>query len=474
MRDSQRVALRVSRRYIVEDSLRLQTGVRSETMSRFDFHSVSAARQRRLLWIGRSVVVGFACFCAVYYGALFLRGKYQDWYHLYHAMQAVMQGTNPYEAGIKCYLYPPMFAVVFSPLGLLREGVSGFVFACVSASLLACALMWMARETCRLLGLAVEPWRVWAVAAVGLLFNVDKLRGVIYSGQSDHVILALLAGAFVTVRRWPFVAGVLLGLSAVIKFQTVAFLAYFAVRRRWRECAGMLTGIAAGLLAGVPVFGWSTNWQYVATSFRGVASLVGKAQAGVDAPDVNPITWWASVSIPSAVARMTGYPANTWLLAVIVVACAAACVGVVAWLYRRAGCTLFVGRGGASERDADVSRGVLTCIEWSGVIVALVVFSPQAVGRHFSLLVFPMVFAAALLLHPRLGTPRWMVVTAVCIYFAGLTLPPGGMMFDKALEAWKHMGGASWCALIAYFLLVAAGLRVWAQFARQDGRSGAS
>lgn len=429
-------------------------------MSRFDFHSVSAARQRRLLWIGRSVVVGFACVCAVYYGALFLRGKYQDWYHLYHAMQAVMQGTNPYEAGIKCYLYPPMFAVVFSPLGLLAEGVSGFVFACVSASLLVCALVWIARETCTLLGLAIEPWRVWAIAAAGLLFNVDKLRAVIYSGQSDHVILALLAGAFVAVRRHPFVAGVLLGLSAVIKFQTVAFLAYFAVRQRWRECLGMVTGIAAGLLAGVPVFGWTTNWQYVATSFRGVASLVGKAEPSVDAPAVNPITWWASVSIPSAVARMTGYPDNKSLLAAIVAVCAAACVGVVAWIYRQGGARLFAGRGGEGERALG-ARGVLTCVEWSGVIVALVVFSPQAVGRHFSLLVFPMMLAAALLLHPRLGTPRWMVVTAVCIYFAGLTLPPGGMMFDKALETWKYVGGASWCALIAYFLLVAAGIRAF-------------
>ncbi|MFN6043379.1 MAG: glycosyltransferase family 87 protein, partial [Phycisphaerae bacterium] len=314
---------------------------------------MSAARQRRLLWIGRGVVMGFACFCAVYYGALFVRGKYQDWHHLYHAMQAVMQGTNPYEAGIKCYLYPPMFAVVFSPLGLLSEGVSGFVFACVSAALLVLALVWISRETCRLLGLELDPWRVWAVAATGLLFNVDKLRAVIYSGQSDHVILALLAGAFITVRKRPFVAGVLLGLSAVIKFQTVAFLAYFVVRRRWRECVGMITGIAAGLLAGVPVFGWTTNWQYVATSFRGVATLVGKAQAGVDAPPVNPLTWWASVSIPSAVARMTGYPANTALLAAIVAACAAGCVAVVAWLYGRCGAALFAGRGGASERVID-------------------------------------------------------------------------------------------------------------------------
>ncbi|MFY7897041.1 MAG: hypothetical protein ACOVP8_12475, partial [Phycisphaerales bacterium] len=54
-------------------------------------------------------------------------------------------------------------------------------------------------------------------------------------------------------------------------------------------------------------------------------------------------------------------------------------------------------------------------------------------------------------------------IAAVAVYFAGLTLPPGGMMFDDALAAWKHVGGASWCALIAYFLLVAAGLQVYAR-----------
>jgi hypothetical protein len=37
--------------------------------------------------------------------------------------------------------------------------------------------------------------------------------------------------------------------------------------------------------------------------------------------------------------------------------------------------------------------------------------------------------------------------------------PPGGLMFDAALARWKHIGGASWCTLAAYLLLVAATLR---------------
>ena len=421
-----------------------------------NLHDVPPDRQRRLLRISRTFVIGFAVVAAGYFGALFLRGKYQDWHHLYHAMRAVVTGANPYEAGIQCYIYPPTFAVVFAPLGWLPEGLSGFIFAFISAGLMALALVLIARETCRLLKLGDEPWRVWTIAAVGMLFNIDKLRAVIYSGQSDHVILALLAVAFATVRRKPFIAGLCIGLSAVIKFQTIAFLPYFAIRRRWHECAGIVTGVAAGLSAGIPIFGWTTNWHYVATSLQGVLSLIGQAPSTTTS-NINPLTWWASVSIPSALARITGYPANTALLASLLIAAAAGCVAVVAIIYRHNHQPLFVTRCGPVERD--LSRGRLTCVEWSGIIVALIVFSPQAVGRHFALAVFPTILAAAFLLHPRTAAPRPWVLAAVIIYFAGLTLPPGGLMFDAALARWKHIGGASWCTLAAYLLLVAATLR---------------
>jgi hypothetical protein len=87
------------------------------TRRNLDLSNASAARRARLAWLGPLGVVLPLVGMAIYFGLLFVRGKYQDWFHLYHGIQAVAHGHNPYEAGIRCYLYPPAFAMAFVPLG---------------------------------------------------------------------------------------------------------------------------------------------------------------------------------------------------------------------------------------------------------------------------------------------------------------------------------------------------------------------
>ncbi len=444
-------------------------------MRLLDLYAPSPARQRRLQRFARPLTILLSLLAAAYFGFLFTRGKYQDWYHLYHGIYAVMHGTDPYQSGMQGYIYPPFFAVVFAPLGLLSQGTSGFVFAIMSGVMMLAALWLIARETCRLLGLGEQSWRVWTIALAGLLFNADKLRAVLYSGQSDHLVMLLLASGFALVRRWPFLAGLCVGLASVVKYQSLIFLPYFVLRRRWHEAMGMLAGFAGGLLVGVPVFGWQTNLSYLARSFRGLASMVGLSVA--DATPVHPMTWYASVSIASALARITHYPANKPLFIALYIAVAIACLASVAWMYRRVavdvglGEPLFVGRYGQAERS--LARGTLTALEWSGLIIVAIVFSPQSVGRHFVLAVFPLMLAAALLLHPRSsisGTrvSRTWLVAGLIVYVAGLTLPPGNSIYEPWLKQWKHIGGASWCALFMFFTLVAHAL-AWGKAHQTSG-----
>src|SRR5262245_34195310 len=128
-------------------------------MPRISLDSLTPFHKRNLVYGAKPVTIAICMLMAVYFGVLFYRGKYQDWFHLYHGMQAVVQGTDPYAAGQQGYIYPPFFAVVFAPLGMLEQGISGLIFAVISGVMMVAALWLIARETCRLLGVGEEPWR---------------------------------------------------------------------------------------------------------------------------------------------------------------------------------------------------------------------------------------------------------------------------------------------------------------------------
>lgn len=440
---------------------------------------------RRARHIGRAclvICVGVAIAFGAAYFKMYLRGKYQDFFHFYYGAKALVDGTDLYASGVKGYIYPPMFGVLIMPLVELGQWLhqifpisaealakgqvgdpgaryAGALWAVVNAGLFLGVLYVLAKESCTRFG--IRPW--WAavatVAALGMAANLDKLRAVIYGGQSDMLLLLLVALAFSLERRRPFVAGVCLGLSAMVKYQTLVFVPYFIVRRRFAEAGGILVGFAIGALSAAPVVGWATNAQYLQRAFRGMGEMLGVIPKTETAAGIHPLTWDGSVSIPSALARLVGYPQQMGLLALLYGACVLAAL-LVGWrLLRVHGVNLFVARGGALERARE--RAPIVALEWAGLMTAILVFSPQATGRHFVLMTFTTTLAAAALTRGVRGKARVLIIAGMVLYVAGLHLPPGENPFRGLLKQWEWVGGASWCALSGYFLMLAGMLRGW-------------
>lgn len=174
-------------------------------------------------------------------------------------------GTDVYAAvvfgqGIK-FQYP---ATSLLPLLALPDGpaairvLNAVNLAATAACALGMAWFTLALVRARLPGLAEQPGvrrRLAAVAAIGTLafFPVLRAAGL---GQVQAMLNALFVFACLAhLRGRTVLAGVLLGLSVLVKPQLALVFGWAALRREWRLLAGGVPVAAAGLLAAVLLFG---------------------------------------------------------------------------------------------------------------------------------------------------------------------------------------------------------------------------
>lgn len=395
-------------------------------------------------------------------------GSSGDFVHYYHAAQAVLDGADLYAAGIRWYIYPPLFAVLLAPLAVLPFGAAAASWTALNAALIVATLVVGARECVRRFGPRVDEALLPVALLVAALVMSDKIRADLRLGQTDALILLAMTLGLVWVGRRAALCGLAIGFVINIKYQGLVFLPYLLVRRRWREAAWSAAWSAAFALSTSLVFGWERNLGYLRSAFAGLAEGVfGSVRSGEGRPTLFPLEWERSVSIPSVLARAAGAlgaPAALVWLGTLVLAAGAVSIG---WaIYRRHGFGLW----GSGQAPAVVG------LEWCGLIAGVLAFSPQTTSRHLYALLLPVLAASVLLVGRRPwaeGAPaRWPLLAAMLVLAAGLRLPPGGGGFEGAVAWWRAVGGATWCQLVFFFALLWAGLGWARRLGAEGGRSG--
>jgi alpha-1,2-mannosyltransferase len=131
------------------------------------------------------------------------------------------------------FTYPPLAAIVLSPLSLIPLHVAGLVMDLGIVAVLALAL----RPFYRRLG-----WDLgWVLPAALLL---EPVRGDLAYGQVDVFLMALvIADCLTRSPRWP--RGSLAGLAAAMKLTPALFIVFFLLRRDYRAAATMGASFAA-------------------------------------------------------------------------------------------------------------------------------------------------------------------------------------------------------------------------------------
>jgi len=401
---------------------------------------------------------------------LYLSSRVGDWDHFYYAARAVAEGENPFESNRRGYIYPATLAFLLQPLATLPFEVAGALWVVGMAALVA-ATVWLGYGVLAALT-ADRLLAAWVTCGVFLLI-VEKMYSTLKNAQTDAIILFALVASLAWVRRYPTAAGLAVAFAAAIKYHAFLLLFVFLIRRDFKAAAATVIGFAALLLLPALGVGWDENLRWIAQGLGGLVAMVQdvpmdrSGAAPLAAAAVAPISWERSVSLPSAFSRLAeivpGLP--PLLAAAGLAAVCGYCVGFVINAYRRVGLSPFWSPTSMRRPEPE-----LRLIDWSLVVVIILVFSPQTTGRHYMLAFLPLLLLGLTALRDwARDRDRTMLLLMGAVLLA-LYLPPSDLA--AALAAWKAVGGLSWVFLAAALFTVRRALARLPEAAPSDDSPG--
>lgn len=373
-----------------------------------------------------------------------------DFVHFYAAAEAVTRGQDPYAAGTRGYIYPPLVAFAFQPLVRLGIGRAAAVMLGVNVAVTLAAAVGLADVLLRRLsgrGVGrVDLAATLGVAFAALLLDADKVKGEWQMWQTD----VFMVGGVVLAMRWqhrrPVLAGVALGAAANIKYLPLVMVPYLLVRRRFAVVGGVVLGAAAFALLPAAGSGWAGTLHQWQAATRGLARMAGADQAGHEAAEVHSVADALSCSITSAVARATGSAAGGFAGAIGI---GGMTLAGAAWMYRCRGTSLLSAGGPAVE-----------AVEWPVVFAGILAFCPQTNTRHLFDAVLVTAAAAVLLACADRRVSRVPVAVGTAALVAGFLFPMGhrDAVGRASAVGWLRLGGPCWCLLAAAMTLLWTGL----------------
>lgn len=170
------------------------------------------------------------------------------------------------------FTYPPLAAILFSPLAMMSLPAAGVTITAVTF-ILAAVSVWLVLTRLDVAEGWALPGPVWATRcwlAAGLVAlsvtTLEPIRANFSFGQINVVLMTLVIADCVP-RRTPWPRGVLLGLAIALKLTPAVFLLYFVLRRDIRAAlwAGMSCIAATALGAALA---WRDSVEYWTTTVR--------------------------------------------------------------------------------------------------------------------------------------------------------------------------------------------------------------
>ncbi|HAW96449.1 MAG: hypothetical protein CMJ33_00185 [Phycisphaerae bacterium] len=410
----------------------------------------------RFCWVSSILLLALMCFFQV---LNFLEFADMDFRIYYDASIALRSGKDIFAAwnpdSPLTYIYPPLLAILFIPLTFLPLEVAAALWTVISMSLLFACLWVGAREVMARFDGRIDVATLPVIILIATLLSLPRIKSEIDQGQVDYLILFGIIGSLALLRRHPFLAGVVLGLVANIKYQTIIFIPLIVVRGWWSTLLGFLLGSIGVALSGAFVIGWDLNLDYLRDSLSSIVLLFGGEVPADEGPLVYPLEWVESVSLSSTCARWANSVGWEVRGAYLMIGLSSLICFVIGWsIYLCHGLSLFRGRWGASGRTSARFQGLIA-LEWTGLLVAVLAFAPQTKMRHMAILVLLMILVAQFLVVKRDPVPRWPILLAAVVFMMSMVLPletvsEGFVM--GARETWRANGGVVFPLLLLLFV----------------------
>ncbi len=380
----------------------------------------------------------------------------------------MLRHQDPYVPADRSYVYPPLIAFLYMPLSLLPEQRAAVIVLCANIVFVLVAVLIIARECLARFEADKNALTTLVIAVLAVLLIFDKVKDELQMLQTNGLMLLMLALALRWLDRRPAWAGLALGFACNIKYLPLILLPWLLIRRRWRA-AGVF-GISAVGFAMLPALqsGWHDNLTHLSVAFGGLGHMVGVDMPGGASADIWSMRTGVSLSITSAIARITHRSHADFLMLPMVAALAGCTFTMIALVYRH-NAVLFL-RWPSAERQSTQPYRAIIAIEYASLIALALVFSPQTNPRHLVLLLLATSLIWTMLLVVDRGAARVRLIVAVAVLLLGLTFPWGGTLtrFAQSVRPWFTYGGQGWCILTAVGLLIGSGLRHAASPARND------
>jgi len=340
---------------------------------------------------------------------------------------------------------------LYQPLVRLPSLWAAFVSLAINTAASVLTLVLVSRVLVERLVGRVDPVLIARVALLGAFLTLDKIKGELFQVETNVFMLLAFTAALYWVDTHPRLCGLALGFAFNIKYWPLVLLPYLLLRRRWRAVGWFsVWAIVFAILPAISM-GWSANLRAWEQAGGGLFKLFGLDLHVPDVAHVRLITDPVSVSLTSGLARITGLP-PIWTLVLAAAIGALFCI-YAAVVYVRNGVPLLAWPS-VKKQGFPPYRGLLT-IEWMGLLLLTLIFSPFTNSRHLYMLLDVNVAAAVLLLGSRVPVPRKLLWIATILMGLGITFPPGGTaFFERADSLWRFIGGGAWCMLGMYIVLI--------------------
>ncbi|HEY2142806.1 MAG TPA: glycosyltransferase family 87 protein [Candidatus Udaeobacter sp.] len=363
----------------------------------------------------------------------YFRGRtlfdYKLWYE---TGQHVLAGHEIYffRSGKYDFMYPPPCALFLAVASLLGQG--GLILLLVAIN--SVAWLYSARLSAILAGGLAGARNVWLYVIPNLLVIV-YIWSSYHLGQVSLVLLALMLGAFITLRaNREILAGGLIAVAAAIKAFPIVAIIYLIYRRYWTAAASLMAMLVfLILILPAPFRGFERAWRDIE---KWSAGMLKYSEASVGQRPMRSYTWknqslvgvtnrfLRHVDADAASAPHTPVYVNFAdlkfpVVNVIVIGIAFA-LGV-----------LFIAvmpAHGMRTAESD-------SIEFSLLLLLMLMVTPLSFGYFYSWLMLPFAVATQQLLAGKRSAVVWWTLAALALLGLGLVRPRGAQFYGNTLFA---------------------------------------
>jgi hypothetical protein len=358
---------------------------------------------------------------------------------------------DPVYGGDGGYVYPPLIAFVYQPLTTISLKSAAFVSLAINGLVSIFTLILVSHTLVERLTARFDPKLAAQVAIFGAFCTADKIKGELSLLETNVFMLLAFTAAMRWVDRRPWLSGLALGFAFNIKYLPLVLIPYLLLRRRFAAVGWFFIWAIFFAILPATTMGWHPNLHAWSQASAGLLRLFGIPVTTDHIAHVRLITDQVSISLSSGVARMMHRAGS---LPLMVAGLIGGIFAGYALLVYRSNRVPILGWPSVVLQARPPYRGLLS-IEWMGMLLMMLIFSPFTNSRHLYMMMDINIAAGVLLLGTRGLVNRWPLIIGSVLMTLGITFPPGGMAsMERADHFWRFIGGPGWAMLLMYTTLI--------------------